>query len=74
MTATKLYRATVDGKGVTMLALSGAPKADAEAYCRDIFGKRMTAFQEEVCASHDNTPGTASEIDHGPNDLLQAAL
>lgn len=44
--ATKLYRVTVDGKGVTMLALSGMSLAEAEAYCRDMFGERMTAIKE----------------------------
>jgi len=60
MSQTKLYRATVDGKGVTMLALSGATKDEAEAYCRDIFGERMTDFKEEICTSHAITQATAS--------------
>lgn len=43
--ATKLYRVTVDGKGVTMLALSGLEPDKAEEYCRGIFGNRMSSFQ-----------------------------
>lgn len=42
---TKLYRPTVDGKKITMLALSGMGRDEAWAYCRDIFGKRLESIE-----------------------------
>ncbi len=42
---TRLYRAVVSGKPITMLSLSGMSPAQAEAYCRDIFGDRLESFE-----------------------------
>jgi len=43
---TVLYRAVVDGRGVTMLSISGLPYPDAWQYCRDIFGDRLESLEE----------------------------
>lgn len=42
---TRLYRAIVDGKAITMLSLSGLSPRQAEAYCRGIFGDRLEHFE-----------------------------
>lgn len=42
---TRLYRAIVDGRPITMLSLSGRTLAEAEAYCRDIFGDRLESIE-----------------------------
>lgn len=42
---THLYTATVDGKNVCMLSVSGLDADSAEKYCYGIFGDRMTDFR-----------------------------
>lgn len=42
---TKLYRPTVDGKKITLLALSGMNRDKAWAYCYGIFGKRLESLE-----------------------------
>ncbi len=42
---TRLYQATVDGKRVQMLSISGLGPEGAREYCAGIFGSRMTGFE-----------------------------
>lgn len=43
---TRLYRAMVDGKPVTMLAISGLDYQEAWRYCQGVFGRRLEALEE----------------------------
>lgn len=42
--ATKLYRPLVDGKRITLLAMSGMNREQAWAYCYGIFGERLKSI------------------------------
>jgi len=41
---TRLYRPIVDGRKITLLAISGMNEEQARAYCVAIFGKRFEGF------------------------------
>lgn len=45
MTAKRYYRVIVDGKPINMLSLTGRTLAEAEEYCRGIFGDRLERIE-----------------------------